>query len=257
MNSLAIEAHDVSKTFNGRTVLDSVTLSVGRGRVTTVLGRSGSGKSTLCRILAGLEKPDSGSIVIDGTVLSRHFADGSYEEHPRRRQLRRKIGMVFQSYALFPHMTLRDNVALGPRKVLGMSRDAARQAADDALDRVGLRGKGDSYPAHISGGERQRGAIARELGMKREVLLLDEPTSALDPELVGGVLDSIKELTTMGLTLIIVTHELQFAREVSTNVVFIDEGEVVCEATPVKFFGEKVHPKVDVFLSRHAGTAVE
>ncbi|MFC3963637.1 amino acid ABC transporter ATP-binding protein [Nocardia jiangsuensis] len=221
-------------------ILRGVDLHVDAGRTVTVIGPSGSGKSTLLRVLNRLHEPDSGDLLLDGkSVLA---------EDPDR--LRRRIGMVFQQFNLFPHKSVVDNVALGPRKLGGLSAERARAVAVEQLERVGLADKVDSRPGNLSGGQQQRVAIARALAMEPELMLFDEATSALDPELVKGVLALIAELASGGMTMVVVTHEMGFARSVSDTVVFMDRGVVVEHGAPDAVFDNAETPRLRTFLDQ-------
>ena len=222
----------VNKHFGDLHVLKDINLTVGKGEVVVVLGPSGSGKSTLCRAINRLETIESGTIEIDGQPLP--------EEGKPLAQLRADVGMVFQSFNLFAHKTIRENVTLGPIKVRKQSKDEANQLAARLLERVGVTTQADKYPAQLSGGQQQRVAIARSLAMGPKVMLFDEPTSALDPEMVNEVLDVMVGLAREGMTMIVVTHEMGFARKAADRVVFMADGQVVEVATPDEFF---THPK--------------
>ncbi|MGA6207687.1 amino acid ABC transporter ATP-binding protein [Nocardia testacea] len=224
----------------GNQILRGVDIHVDAGKTTTVIGPSGSGKSTLLRVLNRLHEPDAGDILIDGeSVLT---------ENPDR--LRQRIGMVFQQFNLFPHRTVADNIALGPRKLRGLSKDEARTLALEQLEVVGLTGKADSRPANLSGGQQQRVAIARALAMKPDIMFFDEATSALDPELVKGVLALMSELAAGGMSMIVVTHEMGFARSVSDHVVFMDGGVVVESGRPDELFDNAGTPRLRRFLDQ-------
>ncbi|MFI6042168.1 amino acid ABC transporter ATP-binding protein [Nocardia sp. NPDC051321] len=221
-------------------ILRGIDVHVDAGKTTTVIGPSGSGKSTLLRVLNRLHEPDQGDVLLDGkSVLT---------EDPDR--LRQRIGMVFQHFNLFPHKSVADNVALGPRKLRGLSKDEARAVAVEQLEIVGLSDKLDARPANLSGGQQQRVAIARALAMKPEVMFFDEATSALDPELVKGVLALMADLASGGMSMIVVTHEMGFARTVSDSVVFMDEGQVVETGTPDALFDNAETPRLRRFLSQ-------
>lgn len=225
----------------GRThVLRGVDLHVDAGKTVTVIGPSGSGKSTLLRVLNRLYEPDEGDVLLDGKSVLGENPD----------TLRRRIGMVFQQFNLFPHRTVADNVALGPRKLRGLSKDEARAVAVEQLERVGLADKIDSRPANLSGGQQQRVAIARALAMQPELMLFDEATSALDPELVKGVLALIADLAAGGMTMVVVTHEMGFARSVSDTVVFMDQGAVVEHGAPDALFDDARTPRLRTFLDQ-------
>jgi polar amino acid transport system ATP-binding protein len=228
MSEAVLELHGVHKRFGDLHVLRGVDLRVAKGAVVCVLGPSGSGKSTLLRCINLLEPPDEGTIVLEGEEITRG------QGHSERTDfVRRRVGMVFQQFNLFPHKSALDNVCLAQEKVLGRSREEAVQKARELLDRVGLSDKADEYPERLSGGQQQRVAIARALAMDPHVMLFDEVTSALDPELVKEVLDVMRELANEGMTMVVVTHEIGFAREVANDVVFMDEG-VIVEKGPVR-----------------------
>lgn len=224
----------------GNQVLRGVDVHVDAGKTTTVIGPSGSGKSTLLRVLNRLYEPDSGDLLLDG--------DSVLTENPDR--LRQRIGMVFQQFNLFPHRTVADNIALGPRKLRGLSKDEARALALEQLEVVGLTGKADSRPANLSGGQQQRVAIARALAMKPDIMFFDEATSALDPELVKGVLALMSDLAAGGMSMIVVTHEMGFARSVSDHVVFMDGGLVVESGSPDALFDNAGTPRLRKFLDQ-------
>ncbi|MGV9821116.1 amino acid ABC transporter ATP-binding protein [Nocardia xishanensis] len=221
-------------------VLRGIDIHVDAGTTTTVIGPSGSGKSTLLRVLNRLHEPDRGDVLLDGESVLREDPD----------RLRQRIGMVFQHFNLFPHKTVADNIALGPRKLRGLSKDAARALAIEQLEIVGLANKADARPANLSGGQQQRVAIARALAMRPEIMFFDEATSALDPELVKGVLALMSDLASGGMSMIVVTHEMGFARSVSDNVVFMDQGQVVETGTPDALFDAAETPRLRKFLSQ-------
>lgn len=233
-------------------VLKGVDLDVARGSVTVILGPSGSGKSTLLRCVNELEEITGGSVVVDGELMGyREDAKGVLHRlHPKvvARQ-RSRIGMVFQRFHLFPHMTALENVMEAPVQVRGLSKKAARQRALELMERVGLSDRTDHYPAQLSGGQQQRVAIARALAMDPELMLFDEPTSALDPELVGEVLSVMKDLARSGMTMIVVTHEIGFAREVADHVVFMDDGVIVESGPPQEVLDDPQHTRTKNFLS--------
>ena len=237
-----IEMIDVQKHFGDLHVLKDIRLEVPPGQVMVVLGPSGSGKSTLCRTINRLEPVDSGTIRIDGTALP---AEGK-----ALAQLRADVGMVFQSFNLFAHKTILENVALGPVKVRGMNRKAAEELAMSLLERVGIASQRSKLPAQLSGGQQQRVAIARALAMKPKVMLFDEPTSALDPEMVGEVLDVMTSLARDGMTMLVVTHEMGFARKAADRVVFMSDGEIVEDAGPDEFFSAPKSARAKDFLSK-------
>lgn len=237
-----IEVKELHKAFGKAEILKGINYSVTESEVVCIIGPSGSGKSTLLRCLNGLESITSGFVDVNGHRLDKSKTN--------LRLVRRDVGMVFQQFNLFPHLRAIDNVMLAPLKVLGMPRDAAKELALKLLTRVGLADKADSYPANLSGGQMQRVAIARALAMSPKVMLFDEPTSALDPEIVGEVLSVMKDLARDGMTMIVVTHEMGFAREVADRVVFMDEGRVVEEGHPNTLFGAPSHDRTKRFLSK-------
>jgi glutamate transport system ATP-binding protein len=237
-----VELRKVSKRFGDLRALIDVDLNVDRGEVVVIVGPSGSGKSTLCRTINRLETIDSGTILIDGEPLP--------EEGRPLARLRADIGMVFQSFNLFPHKTVLDNVVLGPVKVRGLSKAEAQERARALLVRVGIADKAARYPAELSGGQQQRAAIARALAMEPKVMLFDEPTSALDPEMIKEVLDVMLELAAEGTTMIVVSHEMGFARRAARRVVFMDEGRIVEVAPPERFFATPESPRARDFLSK-------
>jgi polar amino acid transport system ATP-binding protein len=253
MSELVINAEDVHKSFHSLEVLKGINLTVAGGEVVVIMGPSGSGKSTFLRCLNHLEKIDRGRIEINGHFIGyRQASDGRLVEESDRKvaRQRQEIGMVFQRFNLFPHMTVIENVMEAPIQVKGIARDVARQRALDLLEQVGLPEKAAVYPAKLSGGQQQRVAIARALAMDPKVMLFDEPTSALDPELVGEVLDTMKTLARTGMTMVCVTHEVGFAREVADRAVLMDEGVVVEEGKPEAFFSAPQHSRTKQFLSK-------
>ncbi len=233
---------DVDKYFGPLHVLQNINLSIGKGEVVVVIGPSGSGKSTLCRAINRLETIQSGTITIDGQVLP--------EEGKGLAQLRADVGMVFQSFNLFAHKTILDNVTLGPIKVRKKSAAEARQRGLELLKRVGIEAQAEKYPAQLSGGQQQRVAIARALAMDPKIILFDEPTSALDPEMVNEVLDVMVDLARQGMTMVVVTHEMGFARKAANRVVFMDAGQIVEEADPDTFFTAAKSERAKDFLSK-------
>jgi polar amino acid transport system ATP-binding protein len=250
---VALKASGIVKSFGPNRILDGVDLTVARGETICVLGPSGSGKSTLLRCLNWLSPPDEGAVWIgDERIGLRENANGSTGPRPDReiRAQRSRIGMVFQSFNLWPHMTVLENVAEGLLSVKRMSRLAASDLAVEALRQVGLSGKRTAMPADLSGGQQQRVGIARTLAMAPEVILFDEPTSALDPELVGEVLDVMKDLARDGMTMVVVTHEIGFAREVGNNVVFMDGGVVVEQGSPAEIIANPQQDRTKAFLSK-------
>ena len=238
----AIQFAGVNKWFGKLHVLRRIDLSVDTGEVVVVCGPSGSGKSTLIRTVNGLERVQEGDIVVLGDSITRRGVNLP--------TLRSRVGMVFQSFNLFPHMTALENIMLAPMKVKRLSRADAEQAARALLERVGLREKADNYPANLSGGQQQRVAIARALAMQPKIMLFDEPTSALDPEMINEVLDVMTALAREGMTMMCVTHEMGFARRVAHRVVFMDEGQVVEQATPEEFFTAPKSDRGRQFLSK-------
>ena len=232
----------VNKHFGALHVLKDIELEVARGEVVVVIGPSGSGKSTLCRTINRLETIDSGTITVDGDPLP---AEGK-----QLAQLRSRVGMVFQSFNLFAHKTVLENVTLGPVKVKGVKKADADKRGRELLERVGISAQADKYPAQMSGGQQQRVAIARALAMDPMVMLFDEPTSALDPEMINEVLDVMTTLARDGMTMVVVTHEMGFARRAADRVVFMDEGRIVEQATPEQFFTNAQSPRAQDFLSK-------
>jgi polar amino acid transport system ATP-binding protein len=251
--SSVVEAVEVDKWFGHLHVLRKVSLTVWPREVVVIIGPSGSGKSTFLRCLNHLEKIDGGSLTVNGHPIGYHpTRSGRLVEDKERRIAvqRRDVGMVFQRFNLFPHMTALQNVTAAPVHVLGLGRDEARQLGLSLLARVGLEQKADSYPGHLSGGQQQRVAIARALAMKPALMLFDEATSALDPETVGEVLDVMRELARDGMTMIVVTHEMGFAREVGDRVLMMDEGAIVEEGKPRELFTSPKHERTQAFLSK-------
>ena len=249
---IAVEVREVSKSFGAVAVLRNVSLSVAHGQTVSVLGPSGSGKSTLLRCINWLEEPDSGEIFITGVRMGLR-ADGKTHLPDRElARMRARIGMVFQSFNLWPHLSALENVTEAPIHVLRTPREEAIARAEALLDKVGIADKRDAYPYTLSGGQKQRVAIARALAMNPEVILFDEPTSALDPELVGEVLATMRTLSEEGMTMIVVTHEMAFAREASDEIVFIDQGSVVERQAPDAFFERPQTARARQFLSRYA-----
>ncbi|WP_432086306.1 amino acid ABC transporter ATP-binding protein [Streptomyces sp. bgisy095] len=247
-----VRAEGVRKHFGRLEVLKGIDLTVERGQVCCLLGPSGSGKSTFLRCINHLEKVDGGKLTVDGDLVG-YRQHGNKLHELREREVaahRRDIGMVFQRFNLFPHMTALDNVAEAPVKVAGAARAEAREQARELLERVGLGDRAGHYPAQLSGGQQQRVAIARALAMKPKLMLFDEPTSALDPELVGDVLDVMRQLAADGMTMVVVTHEIGFAREVGDTAVFMDEGVVVEAGDPRRVLVEPEQDRTRAFLSK-------
>jgi polar amino acid transport system ATP-binding protein len=247
-----VKAEAIHKRFGRLEVLKGIDLEVERGEVMCMLGPSGSGKSTFLRCVNHLEKINSGRLYVDGELVGyRESGNKLYELHEREvARKRAQIGMVFQHFNLFPHMTALDNVTLAPTRVLGAAREEARKRGRALLERVGLNDKIDTYPVALSGGQQQRVAIARALAMQPKLMLFDEPTSALDPELVGEVLDVMRGLARDGMTMIVVTHEMGFAREVADTAVFMDEGVVVESGPPGEVLVNPQHERTKTFLSK-------
>ena len=240
----------IEKRFNNQTVLRDVSLKMNRGEIVSIIGPSGSGKSTFLRCLGQLETIDGGSITVDGTVLASTDANGTvnYASQETQHDLLLRMGMVFQSFNLFPHMTVLDDIMIAPRMVKGMKDEDILPIAEQLLKKVGLWEKRDMYPSRLSGGQQQRVAIARALAMNPEIMLFDEPTSALDPELTGEVLKTIKQLADDHMTMIIVTHEMNFAREVSDRVIFMADGVIQEEGTPEQIFNNPQNARTKAFL---------
>ena len=245
-----IELVDIHKSFGSLEVLRGVSLTVGSGEVICIIGPSGSGKSTLLRCINHLENPDRGAIRIAGKPVYYDHAGGARKAHSKQQiaAVRAKLGMVFQSFNLFPHLTALENIIEAPIHVLGLSKEAASSRALELMRRVGLEDKSDYYPEEMSGGQQQRTAIARALAMDPTAMLFDEPTSALDPELVHEVLEVMRGLRDDGMTMIIVTHEMNFARQVASRVLFMDHGVIVEEDTPERLFGAPRESRTRSFL---------
>jgi polar amino acid transport system ATP-binding protein len=247
---LMVDARGVRTWFGSNEVLKSISLTIPRGEVLSLLGPSGSGKSTFLRCINHLESIDGGRIYVDDELIGyKQRGDKIHEMKPREiAKQRRKIGMVFQRFNLFPHMSALDNITDAPIGVNGESKEAAQSHARELLELVGLADKADAYPAQLSGGQQQRVAIARALAMKPKLMLFDEPTSALDPELVGDVLDVMRNLAKSGMTMIVVTHEIGFSREVADRMVFMDDGVVVEAGAPRDVLDNPQHPRTQAFL---------
>jgi polar amino acid transport system ATP-binding protein len=247
-----VSARDVHKWYGGTQVLKGIDLEVAPGEVCCVIGPSGSGKSTFLRCVNHLEKIDAGRLEVNGQLVGYRERNGKLHEL-REKEIaaqRRDIGMVFQRFNLFPHMTALENVMEAPRRVKGQAKAVARERAARLLDRVGLGARGDAYPAQLSGGQQQRVAIARALAMEPKLMLFDEPTSALDPELVGEVLDVMRDLADSGMTMLVVTHEIGFARQVGDSLIFLDEGLVVESGRPDEVLARPRHERTRAFLSK-------
>jgi polar amino acid transport system ATP-binding protein len=245
-------ARNVHKSFGDTEVLKGIDLEVRRGEVLCLLGASGSGKSTFLRCINHLESPDRGYILVDGELVGGEVAGGRIHESPPGRVAARRarIGMVFQQFNLFGHLTAVQNVTLAPMRVKGEDKAVALERAHRLLDRVGLGDRKDHYPAQLSGGQQQRVAIARALAMEPAVMLFDEPTSALDPELVGEVLDVMRDLAASGMTMVVVTHEMGFAREVGTSAAFLDGGRVIEQGDPRQLISSPTHERTRAFLAK-------
>ncbi|SDA53080.1 polar amino acid transport system ATP-binding protein [Lachnospiraceae bacterium G11] len=241
-SKILFEIKDLCKSFGKLDVLNNISTEIKEGEVVVIVGPSGSGKSTFLRSLNLLETPTSGTIEFEGTPIT--------DKKVNIDEYRQKIGMVFQHFNLFPHMTILKNMTIGPVKLLKMDEEDAKKEAMALLERIGLEDKANAYPSQLSGGQKQRVAIVRALCMHPEVMLFDEPTSALDPEMVGEVLEVMRELAKDGMTMVIVTHEMGFAREVATRVLFIDEGQIKEENTPDLFFGKPENERLKEFLSK-------
>lgn len=237
-----IKVNNLNKKFGKLHVLKGIDIEIKKGEVVVVIGPSGSGKSTFLRCLNLLEQPSDGEVIFEGISITDKNTDIN--------KLREKMGMVFQQFNLFPNMTVLDNITLSPRKLKNLSKEEADKIAYGLLKRIGLEDKALSYPAQLSGGQKQRIAIARALAMSPDVMLFDEPTSALDPEMVGEVLDVMKELASEGMTMIVVTHEMGFAREVGDRVIFMDEGKILEEGTPEEIFKNPVQARTQDFLRK-------
>ena len=237
-----IDVQGLKKHFGDNQVLDGITTQIRKGEVVAIIGPSGCGKPTFLRSLNLLEVPTGGKILFEGTDITDKSVNVD--------KMRQKIGMVFQQFNLFPHLTIRKNIMLAPVKLKLMTEEQASKRAEELLARIGLPEKADQYPDMLSGGQKQRVAIARALAMNPDVMLFDEPTSALDPEMVGEVLELMKELADTGMTMVVVTHEMGFAREVATRAIFIDEGKIMEENKPAEFFASPKNPRLKDFLSK-------
>lgn len=241
-NDVIIEVSGLKKAFGDHVVLDNINTTISKGEVIAIIGPSGCGKSTFLRSLNMLETPTDGHIYFHGTDIT--------DKKVNINEIREKMGMVFQHFNLFPNMTIRENIMLAPVQLKLMSKEEASAKADELLERVGLKEKADTYPAMLSGGQKQRVAIARAMAMNPDVMLFDEPTSALDPEMVGEVLSIMKELAESGMTMIIVTHEMGFAKEVATRCMFFADTQIMEENTPKEFFENPQTPRLKDFLSK-------
>lgn len=240
-----LEVRGIRKAFGSNIVLDDVSLKVAKSEMVFILGPSGSGKSTFLRCCNRLEEPDAGEVILDGVSLT--------QKNVNLNKARQKIGMVFQAFNLYPHLNAEKNVSLALRKVLGFSASHATSTALEALAQVGLAEKASSYPSELSGGQQQRVAIARAMALKPQVMLFDEPTSALDPELVGDVLEVMRDMKSAGMTMLVVSHEMNFAQEAADRVIFMDNGKIIEEGTPKKIFLSPENERTQSFLTRVSG----
>ena len=241
-NEILIETKELCKSFGDHEVLKNLNITVSKGEVIAIIGPSGCGKSTFLRSINKLETPTGGKVLVDGTDIT--------DKSVNINKVREKIGMVFQQFNLFPNMTIKNNIMLAPIQLKKMSKEEASNKADELLKRIGLEDKAQSYPSKLSGGQKQRVAIARALAMNPAVMLFDEPTSALDPEMVGEVLSLMKELALDGMTVVVVTHEMGFAKEVATRVLFMNDGEIGEDGTPTEVFDNPKNPRLKEFLSK-------
>ena len=242
MANAKINVMNLKKSFGSNEVLKGIDLEVAEGEVVCIIGPSGSGKSTLLRCLNKLEEVTDGHVLIDGKDITEKTTDNN--------KVREEIGMVFQHFNLFPHLSVMDNITLAPVELKRENKEAAKVKAVELLETVGLSEKADAFPSSLSGGQKQRVAIARALAMNPEIMLFDEPTSALDPEMVGDVLEVMKKLAKQGMTMVVVTHEMGFAREVGHRVIFMDGGYIVEEGTPAEVFGNPQNPRTQDFLNK-------
>jgi len=240
-----VRMQQLNKHFGSLHILNDIDLTIVPGEVVVIIGASGSGKSTLIRCINGLEEFQTGNLVVDNNELLPHG-----KSTQALQTIRTEVGMVFQQFNLFPHLSVIDNVTLAPMKVRGLSRDDAVSNAKRLLDRVGIADQADKYPSQLSGGQQQRVALARALAMEPRLMLFDEPTSALDPEMIGEVLDAMRELAKEGMTMVIVTHEMGFAREVADRVIFIHKGEITEQGPPEQLFDSPQHERTQSFLAR-------
>ena len=246
MSETLLKIENLSKSFGGLQVLKGITVEIRKGEVVVMIGPSGGGKSTFLRCMNLLENPTGGSIIFDGIDIVR-------ADEKTRNRVRGEMGMVFQHFNLFPHLTILDNITLAPRLVRGIPAAEAVRKALALLERVGLADKAKAYPQQLSGGQKQRVAIVRSLAMEPKVMLFDEPTSALDPEMVGEVLDVMKDLAANGMTMVVVTHEMRFARDVATRVLFLESGKIAAEGTPTDVFGRSHDGRIGEFLGKVGG----
>jgi polar amino acid transport system ATP-binding protein len=251
MNMNIISVKNLKKKFNDNEVISDLSLSINKGETVSIIGPSGSGKSTFLRCLSNLEKIEGGIIEIEGTAVIGFDSSGKKVNTSKADSSKvfRKLGMVFQNFNLFPHMTVLENIMEGPVHVAKMNKQEAIKVAEKLLIKVGLMDKANSYPCELSGGQKQRAAIARTLAMNPDIILFDEPTSALDPELVGEVLKVIKDLSDENMTMVIVTHEMGFAKEISDRVIFMDQGEIIADTIPEKIFDNPQHTRIKTFIN--------
>lgn len=247
-----VKVENLHKGFKNLEVLKGINLTVNKGEIVSIIGPSGAGKSTLLRCLNHLEVADKGSICIEGKYIAQADAGGKavYKSNKEVLHICRDIGMVFQNFNLFPHKSVTENIMEAPVVVKGKSKEEAKKKAEELLGKVGLQDKAEAYPNQLSGGQKQRVAIARALAMDPELMLFDEPTSALDPELIGEVLQVIKKLAEERMTMIIVTHEMNFAREISDRIIFMDDGQIVVDGVPDDIFVNPDHPRIQTFLNK-------
>ena len=246
MAEVLLKIENLKKTFGKLNVLNGISTEIVRGEVVVMIGPSGGGKSTFLRCMNLLEQPTEGSIVFDGIDIVK-------ADEKTKNRVRSEMGMVFQHFNLFPHLTVIDNITLAPRLVRGVPRAVAERQARELLARVGLLAKAEAYPQQLSGGQKQRVAIVRSLAMEPKVMLFDEPTSALDPEMVGEVLDVMKDLAKHGMTMVVVTHEMRFARDVASRVLFLEGGRIANEGTPAEIFGQEHEGRLGEFLGKVQG----
>lgn len=247
-----LKVENLYKSFDGKEVLSDISFGVDKGEVVAIIGPSGSGKSTLLRCLNLLERIDRGTVTVAGDVMVHTTESGKvvYEREGNLRKIRLRLGMVFQSFNLFPHFSVLQNITEAPVHVAGMPYGEAREMALQLLEKIGLSDKADAYPYQLSGGQSQRVAIARALAMKPDILFFDEPTSALDPELTGEVLKVIRNLAAEHMTMVVVTHEMAFARDVADRIIFMDGGRIACEGSPEEIFSNSANERIRAFLKR-------
>jgi len=246
---MVLKVDGLNKSFGKKRILKDISFELNTGEILTIIGPSGAGKTTLLRCINGLEKSDRGTIFIDNAYLCRDYNDKNiYARSREMKEIRQKIGMVFQNYNLFPHMTVMENIIEAPIHVLGLSRDEAINRAYELLESLGLEDKTDSYPFQLSGGQKQRVAIARALCLNPKILCLDEPTSALDPELRGGIASIIENLASKGMAILIITHDMDFAKRVATRVIFMEDGRIIKEGEKEEFFNSFKDDRIRKFM---------